>query len=152
MGKFHWLELIFFSCFLDIFVMHRIHMQLQTGENTWDLSSAKTWDEAIMKIQLQTVPFQMQCGKHPHREKGPLPPAQVNSLPKHPVWVCLGGMCSWEKKAAGERRNEPLMKCESPTKHLILNRKAPGLSLMGSQDQKRFQKKIGLDSSHSRPY
>lgn len=36
------------------------------------------------------------------------------------------------------------MKCERPSKHLIGNREALVLSLMGSQDQTRFQKKSAL--------
>ena len=81
----------------------------------------------------------MQCRKYPHWEKGPLLPLQANSLPIHPVWVCLRGMCSWDKKATSERRNQQLWSAKAPLN--ISNRKALVLSLKGSQDQKNSKRK-----------
>lgn len=63
--------------------MLKIRPQLQTSENTQDLSAATDLrDEAVMEIHLETVHFQV----HTEGEKkNPTAPPQPNCLPKHPV-------------------------------------------------------------------
>lgn len=88
----------------------------------------------------------------PGEQKNPAPSTTKLSS-KTPCLSMQRGMCAHRvEKDASERRDQPLVWRESPTKYLILSRKAPVFSLAGSQDQKRFQKKICLDSQHSWPY
>lgn len=72
MGEFHWPELTFnfFHVFLIFLPWLRIHPQLQTSENTQDLSAATDLrDEAVMEIHLETVHFQVRWGECILKEK-----------------------------------------------------------------------------------
>lgn len=128
---------IFFSCFLDISAMLRIHKQLQTGENTQDLSSTTDLrDEAIMEVHLEMTFSNTVRKAHTSGEKKNSAPSTTKVSCQTPCLSMRRRICTPEtEKVASERRSQPLMKCESPTKYLIWNRKAPVFSLIGSQDQ-----------------
>lgn len=59
--------------------MLRIHPQLQTSENTQDLSAATDLrDGALMGIHLEAAHFQVQCGKCTVQEQGETSQPRLN--------------------------------------------------------------------------
>lgn len=112
---------IFFSCFLDISAMLRIHKQLQTGENTQDLSSTTDLrDEAIMEVHLEMTFSNTVRKAHTSGEKKNSAPSTTKVSCQTPCLSMRRRICTPEtEKVASERRSQPLKKCESPTKYLI---------------------------------
>lgn len=122
--------------------MLRMCLQLQTGENTHDFSSPKAWERSNNKAPSRNCALSntVRRAHTPGEQKNPAPPTKLSS--KTPCLSTQRGMCAHGvEKDSSERRDRPLVWCESPTKYPILSRKAPVFCLAGSQDQKRFQKK-----------
>lgn len=85
--------------------MLRRPLQLQTGENTGFIITKDLRNEALIKIHLKTVHFQMLwASTHSRRKQNPA--FSTPSLPKAPVGACRG-VCTCARKGACEGREGP---------------------------------------------
>lgn len=130
-------------------------MQQQTGENTQDLSSTTDLrDGTIMEIQLE-ITFSNAVRKahtsgenrkaHTSGEKKNSAPSTTKLSSQIPCLSMPRRICAHEiVQVASERRNQPLTKCESPTKYLILDRKDQCSLLQGAKTERDSKRKSAL--------